>query len=322
MTLQEFIKKLEGGERWDIGVAINRSNSIPLDASTVFTSKKALEDYASGNPPKGYLANAYPGQIVSVINEDEAIVYYIDNTFTPQEVGIKLSGDDATIDVENKTIVLKGFADAGLNTVLTKDGNGNLTWKSLDSATPIKGVADNDPVLSVSDQKIKSDIKIEYNDNDGLIELKGNGKTISTITVSDLFGDGLIEDVEYDEENDALIFSWKTSAGVKSSSVQLTNLLDPYIAGNGVDIDSNLISIKVSTQTEQYLVADETGLRIVGVDSKIKECTDRLDKLEKVDPNKIVSDALVNYYDKTSVEGALFTIEDGYRIIDGGRLTT
>ena len=60
MTREEFFNKLKTGAKWDVGVAINRTNPVPLDANEIFESIATMETYIKSN------ALAYPGQIVVV----------------------------------------------------------------------------------------------------------------------------------------------------------------------------------------------------------------------------------------------------------------
>lgn len=113
---------------WDVAVAINRSNSMPLDKNSIFPNYALAEAYASGNAVKinnalvdlavleeskrleegatgaadtaaANLAgvmfnnNAYPGQILAVVTESETSVYYIDASGNLKEVGGKVSTD-------------------------------------------------------------------------------------------------------------------------------------------------------------------------------------------------------------------------------------
>ena len=87
MAVKDFFDNLKGGARWDVGVSINRSNSLPLDANSVFDSLEAAQNYAAGNPAEGTLANAYPGQVLAVVTDAETIIYYIDANMALQPVG-------------------------------------------------------------------------------------------------------------------------------------------------------------------------------------------------------------------------------------------
>ena len=55
MTLTEFFNKLKNGARWDVGVSINRSNALPLDANSVFKTLEDAQNYAAGNPAEALL---------------------------------------------------------------------------------------------------------------------------------------------------------------------------------------------------------------------------------------------------------------------------
>lgn len=87
MAVKDFFDNLNGGARWDVGVSINRSNSLPLDANSVFDSLEAAQNYAAGTPAEGTLANAYPGQVLAVVTDTETIIYYIDANMALQPVG-------------------------------------------------------------------------------------------------------------------------------------------------------------------------------------------------------------------------------------------
>lgn len=122
MTQAELFNKLYGGARWDVGVSINRSNSLPLDANSIFASYELAAAYASRDAAqisaactaagitKPFLNNAYIGQIIAVVTADEVKVYYIDNNLALQEVGSKMLTDDRTIELSaNSELGLHDF---------------------------------------------------------------------------------------------------------------------------------------------------------------------------------------------------------------------
>ena len=87
----------------------------------------------------------------------------------------------------------------------------------------------------------------------------GDGSIISTIDASEFIKDGMLEDVSYNEATNELTFVWNTSSGKASDVIKLTDILDPYIAGNGIKITDNEISIKI-IDGEKNLVINENGL--------------------------------------------------------------
>lgn len=83
---------------WDVPVYMHRMNPIPLDSTSVFNSMEEAEEYMSS-------PIAYPGQIVSVIDDDT-------NTSTPYIVSpdkklIPLASSTDAIDEAIKNVIFK-----------------------------------------------------------------------------------------------------------------------------------------------------------------------------------------------------------------------
>ena len=127
MTRDEFFDKLEAGAKWDVGVAIARTNPLPLDANSVFKSLDDLTAYATSNPL------AYPGQVVSVLGTEEIDAYLIKTTgagATISKLAASSASGDISADVETlKTQVaniINGTQVVGEATKATQDGDGNV----------------------------------------------------------------------------------------------------------------------------------------------------------------------------------------------------
>ena len=141
MTREEFFNKLNNGAKWDVGVAINRTNPVPLDANSVFESLDALTTYATTN------ALAYPGQVVSVLGTEEIAAYLIKTTgegaLTSKLAASSVSGD-ISADVETlKTQVaniINGTQVVGEATKATQDGEGNVISTTYATAAALEGV--------------------------------------------------------------------------------------------------------------------------------------------------------------------------------------
>ena len=163
MTREELFSNLSAGARWDVGVSINRSNSLPLDAYSLFNSYEAATVYASkdadriaafnaDNTKNGgvkLLNNAYIGQIIAVIEDktvDEATVttvgiYYIDANLALQPVGKEVVADNKTIVNDNGTIKLYGFETAATATYPRKKADGTLEWVTVQEL--VEGATEN-----------------------------------------------------------------------------------------------------------------------------------------------------------------------------------
>ncbi len=141
MTREEFFEKLTNGAKWDVGVAINRTNPVPLDANSVFESLDALTTYATTN------ALAYPGQVVSVLGTDEIAAYLIKTTGEGaliSKLAASSASGDISADVETlKTQVaniINGTQVVGAATKATQDGEGNVISETYATVTALDGV--------------------------------------------------------------------------------------------------------------------------------------------------------------------------------------
>ena len=141
MTREEFFEKLTNGAKWDVGVAINRTNPVPLDANSVFESLDALTTYATTN------ALAYPGQVVSVLGTEEIAAYLIKTTGEGALIS-KLAASSASGDISADVEALKtqvaniinGTQVVGAATKATQDGEGNVISTTYATVTALEGL--------------------------------------------------------------------------------------------------------------------------------------------------------------------------------------
>ena len=174
MTKDKFFEELLSGATWSAGVAFKRSNPLPLDRYSVFSSYEEAE---------AYLGNAvcYPGQVIAVVesikNADEevtgieATVYVVDvdleGNFSLKEVGTKPIGDEASIEVgEDGKISLYGFEDAAAQTYPRKKEDGTIEWVTVQEL--VEGATEN--TITVGDAK---SIVSEKTDTGYTLSLKG-----------------------------------------------------------------------------------------------------------------------------------------------------
>ena len=119
-------------------------------------------------------------------------------------------------------------------------------------------------------------LKWAHSDADGRkdeIQLIGKNNTvISSIDVADFIKDGMLDSIVFDTtdpNNPKLVFTFNTNAGKEVVSVNVKELVDVYVAGNGVDINNNVISIKVDSTGEAFLTVSADGLRLSGIQTAI-----------------------------------------------------
>ena len=142
MTREEFFNKLKTGAKWDVGVAINRTNPVPLDANEIFESIATMETYIKSN------ALAYPGQIVVVLGETETAAYLVNAVGGEGKGYVKLAATTGSGDVGEeltklaaRVAVVEGyFTEGGIAKKATADAAGNVIADTYATVTALGGV--------------------------------------------------------------------------------------------------------------------------------------------------------------------------------------
>lgn len=178
--------------------------------------------------------------------------------------------DDVSIELVDNVLSFKGFNKAKDSTVPIKVSKNALEWLPLDLVTSISKIKDNDSILNLNDRELSTTISLTYDRSTNKISLIGkDNKVLGEINASEFIVSGFLEDVAYDNENNCLVFTWNTTSGIKTDSVQLRGLFNPYVSSNGIEIVDNNIGIKIANDTEPYVSVDNDGLCISGIQSAI-----------------------------------------------------
>lgn len=360
MTREELFNNLKGGARWDVGVSINRSNSLPLDAHSLFQSYEAAEAYASKDASKiaavntklgiNLLNNAYIGQIVAVV-EDKTVgeetvttvgLYYIDAALKLQPVGKEVVADEKTIINDNGTIKLYGFESAATATYPRKKADGTLEWVTVQEL--VEGATEN--TVTVGDGK---SIVNEETDNGYKVSLNGyDAATAGQVPSKTATGLSWI-DVYTKSEIDAKVSGVLSYKGVASGAPtdNGTNILvgnTTHSASNanighvyayeGREYVSNGLKweeLGDSTDLSAYYTSEQVDAAIdadVLVETNRAteaegKLSDRITTLEKFDHSVYATNARVE-----EAEGRIATVEGGLTTLQGtvsteqGKLST
>ena len=158
------------------------------------------------------------------------------------------------------------------------------------------------------DGKLKNEITFEVVDDEKgnpILHLKGKDSAdVATLDMSQFVVDGMLDDVEFNSETHDLIFTFNTDAGEKTITVDLTDLVDVYTAGNGVEVsDKGEISLKLAEDTQKFLTLDENGLKLANVDGSNIEIGVAIHDGENkdiIDKNANVTSVLQTIFDTIS----------------------
>ena len=137
---------------------------------------------------------------------------------------------------------------------------------------PVVGVADGEKVLSLDeDGKLSTSIALSYDSDSKEIRLRGKDSVdLGTIDATPFIKDGMLKDVAYNPDDNTLTFTWNTDAGeLQTDSVVLSDIIEPYAAGAGLELSSNEFAVKVDSASEAFLSVSADGVKVSGVQAAI-----------------------------------------------------
>lgn len=168
----------------------------------------------------------------------------------PNKIDAFLINNESAVDT-NKIISLKAAsftldpaAPAGMDTLVSKyyvdtntdviSGNVNAAMNTANQAVSLVG--------QVANQAVDG-LKLTLSTDGKLLSLKNqSGITISSINTSQFLIDGMLSNVEIDQDLNLLVFTWNTDSGkTKSTSIELSSIADIYKGSEG-----NVIKVNIS----------------------------------------------------------------------------
>ena len=129
-----------------------------------------------------------------------------------------------------------------------------------------------------AENKIKSDLTVEINKKVASVTIEKNSTSDLQYT---LYVDGkpsgevnipkdqLLTNVEYLAGEKIIRFTFETTSGVKVTDINVADLVDTYIAGDGLTLVDNKFSVKKSDGSQSYLEVTADGVKVVGVDEAL-----------------------------------------------------
>ena len=122
-------------------------------------------------------------------------------------------------------------------------------------------------------------------------ELQVGDKIAGTINIP---ADQFLKSVEYSAEDKSLTFIFNTSEGEQTSVVDLSSLVNTYVAGNGIELIENGFSIKLDPSSESYLSVSEAGIKVEGINEIKKNVQEVAANLVTVNENLASSIDAIN----------------------------
>lgn len=200
--------------------------------------------------------------------------------------------------------------------------NVNTVWANLNDHTSrletleakeesVLGVAASDKILTLgADKLISATVSMSYDEETKAIKLYGKDNTeLGSVDAIPFIKDGMLDNVEYNPDNNTLTFTWNTESGSKTDEVILSDIIEAYTAGAGLELAGNEFAVKIATDSEAFLTADTNGIKVSGIQNAIDTAKGEAatDAQNKADAAKqaAINDAAAKY----ATTGALSNLE-------------
>ena len=191
--------------------------------------------------------------------------------------GIAINGTatEPTVALKIDTTSSKG------NVTFTEGENGLSANVTIPEVTvPVKSVKSGDKVLKLEGTELSTTIGFNDDKTNKKIQLVGiDNAVLGEFSYADFIIDGMLQDVQYDQDTHKISFTFNTDAGeVEIDDIDLSDLVDRYEAGLGIKFTEasagkvNKIEVELdqAAETKKYLSLGASGLKLEGVDAAIQ----------------------------------------------------
>ena len=240
--------------------------------------------------------------------------------------GLYKEVEDVQAEVETLTDEVGTSEDAlgdNVNTIWANVNDHTARLETLEAKEEsVLGVAANDKILTLgADKLISAAVSMSYDEENKAIKLYGKDNTeLGSVDATPFIKDGMLDDVEYNPDNNTLTFTWNTESGPKTDEVVLSDIIEAYTAGAGLELAGNEFAVKIATDSEGFLTADANGIKVSGVQNAIDAAKGEAatDAQNKADAAKqaAIDDAATKYATtgaltelETAIDGRLDTLE-------------
>ena len=125
--------------------------------------------------------------------------------------------------------------------------------------------------MTQSNDGLFANINLTWDREQGLKLIGKDSIEIATIPATDFIKDGMLENATYDEKTHKITLTFNTDSGKQAVELNLSDLVDTYEAGNGLELTGKVFSVKKSSEedSEGFLNVGTDGIKISGVQDAI-----------------------------------------------------
>ena len=186
-------------------------------------------------------------------------------------------GIDVSANIDGTTIIKNtssGVLSVASGALTQYKGSNAIKVSEVDpenNKTVSLSINSNDKVLTQSNDGLFANINLTWDNTEGLKLIGKDSIEIATIPATDFIKDGMLENATYDEETHKITLTFNTDSGKQAVELNLSDLVDTYEAGNGLELTGKVFSVKKSAEedSEGFLNVGTDGIKVSGIQNAI-----------------------------------------------------
>lgn len=186
-------------------------------------------------------------------------------------------GIDVSANIDGTTIIKNessGVLSVASGALTQYKGSNAVKVSEVDpenNKTVSLSINSNDKVLTQSNDGLFANINLTWDREQGLKLIGKDSIEIATIPATDFIKDGMLENATYDEKTHKITLTFNTDSGKQSVELNLSDLVDTYEAGNGLELTGKVFSVKKSSEedSEGFLNVGTDGIKVSGIQNAI-----------------------------------------------------
>lgn len=272
----------EGSLKNAIDEAKNDLIGSPEDTSDSQTITGAKKYTDSKIADLNFTDNAVAKSFVTKVNQNNGKITVARGEVTSTDKTVKMTdgadgGFDVAVNIDGTTIIKNassGVLSVASGALTQYKGSNAVKVSEVDpknNKTVSLSINSNDKVLTQSNDGLFANINLTWDKTEGLKLIGKDSTAIATIPATDFIKDGMLENATYDEKTHKITLTFNTDSGKQAVELNLSDLVDTYEAGNGLELSGKVFSIKKSAEadSEGFLTVDANGLKLSGVQDAI-----------------------------------------------------
>lgn len=282
-AIQDALDELKGKSGYDDFDDIKKAIEELLgDADEGY---KSFEDIQ--NKIEGMSATMPTGNVVTKVTQTDGKVSVEAKTLASADKTIVVSDElDLKVNIDNETLTQNDGVISVASKALTMTGKDAIAVADGTSGKEVSlKINTSDKILSQDSNGLLTNLTLKYvaktDSATALLQLIGKeDAVVSSIDATAFVKDGMLSnaelkkgsdlDGEYTADNTYLVLSFNTDGGTTPIVLDVTELIDVYTAGNGLELTGKAFSVKVK-DNDKYLEVTSAGLASKGIDTAIAE---------------------------------------------------